>query len=169
MNAAVVDKRSFYDIVPGRLEKARNAVAQKVVAYMPQVKGLVGIGRGELHHHTAPGRRQLTVIPGRKNLLKVLAPPDIAEAEVQEPLHRIESAEFGAVPNEPLPYLLRSDRGSFAGRFQERKYDQGIVALEVLAGHAHLHLLLRNVRPIQDFYGLNSLGGNKTFGRHQPR
>ena len=64
MHAAVVDNGALDNIVAAGLQDTGHAVSQKVVADMPKVKGLVGVGGREFHHYATAGGGQLPVIFG---------------------------------------------------------------------------------------------------------
>ena len=51
VHPAVVDQDGFDHPVPGGCEQPRHRDAQGRVAQVPQVQGLVGVGREILHHH----------------------------------------------------------------------------------------------------------------------
>ena len=54
MNTPVVDDLCFDDMITIGLQYLGHRMAQKVIPDMPQMEGLIGVGRGKLYHY---GRR----------------------------------------------------------------------------------------------------------------
>ena len=169
VHAAVVDKGCFYHIIAGSLEQLGHAGAQKVVADVPKVEGLVGIGRRELHHHPAARRGQGAEAGIGGHFFEDFTPVDIAQAQVQETLHCVERADLGAVGSEPLPYFLRSSSGSLARNPQQGEHYKGVVPFKIFASGANLHHALLHVGPVKSLYRLYRPGCNELFRTHQPR
>jgi hypothetical protein len=71
MDTSVVDDLCFGDMIPIGLQDLGHRMAQKVIPDMPQMQGLVGVGRGKLYHdgRGIPQRGGMAVIFGLQKTL----------------------------------------------------------------------------------------------------
>ena len=140
VHAAVVNQGDLDYLVTGGSQQAAHGIAEKIVADVAEMQGLVGVGRRELHHHRFAGGRQLAVFLGAEDACKALLPEQIAQAQVQEALHAVESSDFGAVFLKPGADGGCRSVGCCVRNAQKRENHKGEVSFELLAGYLHLHL-----------------------------
>ena len=87
MYAAVVHQINLDDVVAVCLEYLRHRIAEQIVAYVPEVQGLVGVGRRVLdHYRTARGVGVAERCVGR-NLAETVDPEGGRETQVKEGLY----------------------------------------------------------------------------------
>ena len=115
MDAAVVDDGGLDDVVAAGLQEPRDGVSEKVIADMPEMKGLVGVGRAELDHHVLPGGGKVAEIRGGDDLREKLVPVEVGEKNIQESFHAVEPADLRHVGHEPIAYRLAGVLGGGVG------------------------------------------------------
>ena len=150
MDAAVVDQIGLDDLMTVGGENLRDGISQEVIADMPQVQGLVGIGRRIFDHDRAARRSGLPELGVGGDLGETRRPERTAERKVQKTLDDVERLDFGDVGREPLTYLGSRGFGRLAASSQQGKHDEGIVALELPAGLLNLQRLALR-RPVERF------------------
>ena len=154
MHSPVVDESHLYHFIACGLEKIRHGRSEQIVAHMPEVQGLVRIGRGEFDHDPASGRRQLAVAGVGRHRRELFLPVYAGQREVQETLHRIEGGNLRAVRKQPFPDGVSCGVRSLAGDLEQREDHESVVALELLASGLHLKGRGRYVRAIDCLDGL---------------
>ena len=127
--------------------------AQQVVADVAQVKRLVGVRAGELHHHGPAGCGQLSEIGLCGDLLEVRRPVGTGNLDIEESLDHIETGHLRVVLLQPATDLCRRRFGGFAAGFQKGEYDERHVALEFLAGGLHLDQIVSGFNTIKGHCG----------------
>ena len=142
VDTAVVDQIDLNDVVTVGPQNLRDRIAQQIVTDMPQMERFVGIGRRILDHHVAPRRRSLPERLVSCDLGKTVGPEAVREFEVQKSFDDVERLHLGGMRRDVLPYLGRCSLGRFAASSQQRKDNQRIIAVELLAGFLNLQLLL---------------------------
>jgi len=142
VDAAVVHQIGFDDRVAVRREDLRHGVPQQIVADVPQVQRLVGVGRRVFDHHRAARSTRLSESVVGSDLGEARRPETAVEREVQEAFYYIESLDLRDVGRHIFADLGRGGLGRLAASSQQRKRHEGIVALELLAGLLNLQLLV---------------------------
>ena len=157
------------DLVAAGFQQAGHAVTEEVVADMAQVKGLVRVRGGELHHDALAGGGELAERLVGGDLGEGLVPVDGGEGKVQETLHGVEGRDLGDVVHEPLADRVPRRVGGAVGDLQKREGHEGVVALELLPGHRDLEAVGLDIRPVEGLDGLGSLVLDEFFRCHYPR
>ena len=140
MHSAVVHQGDLDHLVARGCQQTAHGISEEIVAHVAEMKGLVGVGRRELHHHSFACGRQLAVILSGEDACEALLPEQIAQAQVQEALHAVESCDFGAVFLKPGADGGCRGVGCCVRNAQKRENHKGEVSFELLAGYLHLHL-----------------------------
>ena len=152
VDAPVVDHLHLHHLVPGGLQDAADAVAQEVVAQVPQVQGLVGVGRTVLDHGAPPGIREGQDV-GRSRPLQEAQPVAVGDHQVQEALDHVEALHFGHLGLQVLPHGLRGLLRTLAALLQEGEHVDGDIPLELGPGGLEGDAVGRDVRPEQGLKG----------------
>ena len=83
MHTAVVHQGALDDLVARGRQQAGDRRAEKVIADVPEMQGLVGIGRRELHHYGLAGGGQEAILRVSRDTTENLLPVEIAEREIE--------------------------------------------------------------------------------------
>ena len=142
VDAAVVHQIGLDDRMAVGLENLRHGVTQQVVADMPQMERLVGVGRRILDHHGTARRGSLpeTFVGG--DLGEAGRPERAVERKVEETFDHVERRDLGDVGRHVFADFGRGGFGRLAASPEQRKGYEGIVALELPAGLLNLQLLV---------------------------
>ena len=122
---------------------------------MTQVQGFVGIGRGVLYHHqrTFWGHRTCAKGGVSAYLSEHRQPIAVGDDEVQEALYGIVTLHLRSVLDEVITYFGCHLCGSLAGKFDERKNNDGQMSFVVLASFLKLYERVVNLCVIELFNG----------------
>ena len=134
--------------MPGGLQDAADAVAQEVIAQVPEVQGLVGVGRTVLDHGAATGIREGQDV-GRSRPFQEAQPVAVGDRQVQEALDHVEALHLGHPGLQVLPHGLRGLLRPLTAQFQEGEHVDGDIPLELGAGGLEGKAVGRDVRPEQ--------------------
>ena len=167
VDAAVVDQVDLDDVMADGTQYLRDRIAQQVVADMPQMERLVGIGRRILDHHVAARRRSLPERSVGCDFGETVGPEAVRKSEVQESLDDVERLHLRHMRRKVLPYLGGRRLGRLAASSQQRENDQRIIAVELLACLLNLQLLLPK-RPVERLDRAAHRLRNKVIDIHFP-
>jgi len=167
VDAAVVDQVDLDDVMADGTQYLRDRIAQQVVADMPQMERLVGIGRRILDHHVAARRRSLPERSVGCDFGETVGPEAVRKSEVQESLDDVERLHLRHMRRKVLPYLGGRRFGRLAASSQQRENDQRIIAVELLACLLNLQLLLPQ-RPVERLDRAAHRLRNKVIDIHFP-
>ena len=119
---------------------------------MPQMQGLVGVGRGIFDNHGLGILR--FGIAGLAQRVQMLDPIGIAHRKVQKAFHGIESRYVGAVSLQIFADHPARFFGAFLGRLDKGKHHQGDVAFKFPVGFLELYAAFFGFKPEQFLDGL---------------
>ena len=138
VDAAVVDQIHFQHLVSASSQQLADRPAQQVVSDVAQVKRLVGIRAGKLHHHGSAGSRQLPEIGLRGDFRQVGSPIRTGKLDVEEPFDHAETSHLRFILLQPGSNLVRRGLGGLSARPKQRENYEGNITLEFFAGGLHL-------------------------------
>ena len=135
VDAAVVDKGGLDHVVAACLEQSRDRVPKQVVADVSQMQGLVGVGRGELHHDVLPRGGKHAEILCKCDFAEQLIPVKVREKDIQEPLDAVVAGDLRDIGDQPVPYRRTGLLGCGSREPQQREYYEGEVTFELFPGN----------------------------------
>ena len=153
--AAVVDNVGLHNLVAVGLQYLRQRIAEQIVADMTEMQGLVGVGRGILHHHQIGIFRDMAHAELRVggNVMKHTEPPCGIDGKIQESLHHIETFHSRLIRNEPLSYPARRIFRLPARYLKIREHHNRHVTLKLFLCRSGIDRRRIGLRTVQILYG----------------
>jgi len=157
MYTAVVDDISLHHFMAVGSKYASERISEKIIADVAEVKGLVGIGGGILHHHEVGVRTGLTdaEIGICRDIMEKSEPESRRDRNIKESLDHVEFLHCVKVLLQPLSDLLSCSLRTFARNLEKGEYDYSEMPLELLARRRHLDFSGVKVSIVKALYGIS--------------
>ena len=142
--------------------------AQKVVAHVPQVEGLVGVGRGVLYHdeRTALGGSDDAETGVGVDFFQKVDPAGGSYDEIEEAAHGIVGGYEPGVGLYPFANLGSGVLRLLLGNAEERKNDEGEMSLKIFLGLLQRYLTGGDFVPVKGLHSGGCGGSELLFYFH---
>ena len=136
MDATVIHNIGFHHLIAASLENLGKRESEQVVAHMPEMQGLVGVGRGIFHHH----ERRILIgmlyaeIGSVHDVLKHRVPECRLDHQIKEPFYHVETVDSGLVLHKPVAYFSTHGFRTFACGLHPGEHNNRKVAFKLFLG-----------------------------------